>query len=185
MPVQLTGNRACALRCYLPSGRFVLQRHFTFEPFWDGLDGRDAALAVVLYIRSQRPAWITIGAGARHWTCHGTSGSMACFWSERRLAVLAAKCFARAEPDRSGLQCFCRGISKKHNDSIAGMNLRMRRRCSLDCPHASSCLSPEGHAGYMGTFNRMKLSVSGLVCRGRWRIGPRFQARRRRPESRY
>ena len=33
--------------------------------FWAGLDGCAAAWAVVLYMRSQRPAWITIGAGAR------------------------------------------------------------------------------------------------------------------------
>ena len=47
------------------SGRTALSSGFSVQLIRIVLDGGSRGWAVVLYMRSQRPAWITIGAGAR------------------------------------------------------------------------------------------------------------------------
>jgi RNA polymerase subunit RPABC4/transcription elongation factor Spt4 len=142
-----------------------------------------AALAVVLYIRSQKPAWITIGAGARiglvtgllaAWLTFGVSGG----WLFVQRNVLH-------QPTQIDLVygAFVEAFQQKVHDSISRMAPADAAQVQPTIAHMQALiLSPEGHAGIWA------LSIAGnclfliLFAVGGGALGARFLARSRRPE---
>jgi hypothetical protein len=139
-----------------------------------------AAWAVVLYMRSQRPAWITWGAGARiglvtglmaGWLAFGASGA--------GLFVLRVISHQGNQIDSTWRDSVEKS-QQKTQQLLAQMNL------PNDAAQANLqrnwMLSPEGHAGFetMGLVWNCTLLL--LFAVGGGALGARMQARKRRPE---
>ena len=142
-----------------------------------------AAWAVVLYIRSQRPAWITVGAGARlglvtgllaGWLAFSVSGG----WLFAERTVLH-----KANDIDSVYKIVIDAFEQKKNDAIAGMTAADAAEVRPSLARIETfLLSPEGHAGIWAlslTFNSMFLV---LFAAGGGALGARLLARSRRPE---
>jgi RNA polymerase subunit RPABC4/transcription elongation factor Spt4 len=126
-----------------------------------------AAWAVVIYMRSQKPAWITLGAGARIGLVTGLLGS----W-------LA---FGVSGGEYSSI--FISKFQQTAQQTVAGMGPADAAQAqAVFAGMLSWMMSPEGHAAMWAG----SLAVSSLfllffaVCGGA--LGARIQARRRRPE---
>jgi hypothetical protein len=139
-----------------------------------------AAWAVALYMRSQRPAWITIGAGARIGLVTGLiAGWLAFGASGVGLFVLRVVSHQGNQIDTSWRDSVEKS-QEKTQQWLAQMNL------PNDAVQASSqrnwMLSPEGHAGFetMGLMWNCSLLVLFAVAGGA--LGARMQARKRRTE---
>lgn len=142
-----------------------------------------AAWAVVLYMRSQRPAWVTIGAGARiglvtgllaGWLAFGVSG--AALFVERFLfhqsSQIDAEWKSRVELGQQMAEQLTAGMAQA--DAAQAQAARAQFQAWM--------LSPEGHAG-MEAF-RFAANAAFLlffaVAGGA--LGARLLARTRRPE---
>jgi len=132
-----------------------------------------AAWAVALYLRSQRPAWITTGAGARIGLVTGLLGG----W------IAAAA---------SGITLFVmrfvlhegKTLDETWQSVIADQVVRQWTQAGIDAQsilmYKSWLLSPEGRAGAM--LGAVLLLVTALIffAVGVGALGARFQARSRR-----
>jgi hypothetical protein len=133
-----------------------------------------AAWAVALYLRSQKPAWITIGAGARiglvtgllgGWTAAAASG----------MTLFAMRVFLHQGKD----------LDDAWQTIISDQVARQWTNAGVDAQtvslYKSWLLSPEGRAGSM--LSAVLLLVVTLVffAAGGGALGARFQARARRP----
>ena len=133
-----------------------------------------AAWAVALYLRSQKPAWITIGAGARiglvtgllgGWTAAAASG----------MTLFAMRVFLHQGKD----------LDDAWQTIISDQVARQWTNAGVDAQtvslYKSWLLSPEGRAGSM--LSAVLLLVVALVffAAGGGALGARFQARARRP----
>ncbi|MDR3771698.1 MAG: hypothetical protein P4L26_00025 [Terracidiphilus sp.] len=135
-----------------------------------------AAWAVALYLRSQRPAWITIGAGARIGLVTGLLGSWTAFAT-------------------SGLTLFTMRFllhqGKSLDDSwqtiISDQVARQWTAAGVDAQtillYKSWLLSPEGRAGSMLSAILMLVAMLIFFAVGGGALGARLQARTRRPEA--
>ena len=133
-----------------------------------------AAWAVTLYLRSQRPAWITIGAGARIGLVTGLIGGwMAAAASGITLFVMR---FFLHEG---------KTLDDTWQNVIADQVVRQWTAAGIDAQsillYKSWLLSPEGRAGSM--LSAVGLLVAALIffAVGGGALGARFQARTRRP----
>lgn len=140
-----------------------------------------AVWAVMLYMRSQRPAWITMGAGARIGLVTGLIAGWLAFGA-------------------SGTGLFVNRVILHHGDRIDSewrefvekdQQLSQQWLTQMSVPtdaaqlnaQKSWMLSPEGHAGFqtMGLLWDCALLVFFAVAGGA--LGARMLARRRRPEA--
>jgi hypothetical protein len=131
--------------------------------------------AVVLYVRNQRPAWITVGAGARIGLVTGVVGS----WTAA--ATTGATLFVTRFFFHNG---------KVFDDFwLDFVNQQMAQQWAtmgVDTPTIALLkawlLSPEGRAGFM--LGGLLFLMSGLLlfAVGGGALGARFLARNRRPE---
>ena len=139
-----------------------------------------AAWAVTLYMRSQRPAWITVGAGARiglvtgliaGWVAFGISGA----------GLFATRVFLH---QGGQIDSAWREFVQKDQD----LSQQWLKQMSVPTEAAQLTaqknwmLSPEGHAGFqtMGLVWDCGLLVLFAAAGGA--LGARMLARRRRPE---
>jgi RNA polymerase subunit RPABC4/transcription elongation factor Spt4 len=133
------------------------------------------AWVVVLYTRSQRPAWITIGAGARIGLVTGVLGS----WTAA--ATTAVTMFAMRFLFHKG-KFFDDFWLNFVNQQLSQQWQTMGVDAQTIVLAKSWLLSPEGRAGWV--FGAMLLFVAGLlafaVAGGA--LGARLLARTRRPE---
>ncbi len=142
-----------------------------------------AVWAVVLYTRSQRPAWITIGAGARiglvtgllgGWMAFGTSGG-ALFVQRYVLhqsSQIDAEWKSRIELSQQMSQQWSSGMGQADAAEMESTRTQIQ----------AFMLSPEGHAG-LEAFSYASSSLLLLffaVAGGA--LGARVLARSRRPE---
>jgi hypothetical protein len=142
-----------------------------------------AAWAVVLYIRSQRPAWITIGAGARiglvtgllaGWLAFGVSGS----WLFVERVILH-----QSSQIDVVYNAFVDAFREKAHDSIAGMAPPDAVQVQATIAKIQAfILSPEGHAGIWAFSLICNCVFLVLFAVGGGALGARFLARSRRPE---
>lgn len=133
-----------------------------------------AAWAVALYLRSQRPAWITIGAGARIGLVTGLLGGwMAAAASGVTLFVMRFFLHQGKALDDTWQTIISDQVSRQW--TAAGMDAQ------TIILYKSWLLSPEGRAGSM--LSAILLLVAALVffAVGGGALGARFQARARRP----
>lgn len=134
-----------------------------------------AAWAVVLYVRSQRPAWITIGAGARIGLVTGLLGGwMAAAASGVTLFVMRFVLHEGKTIDDTWQTMIA--------DQVAGQWTAAGVDAQTIALYKGWLLSPEGRAGSMLTA--VLLLVTGLIffAVGGGAIGARLQARTRRPQ---
>jgi hypothetical protein len=143
-----------------------------FEVFWVAAA---AAWAVVLYVRSQRPAWITIGAGARIGLVTGLLAGWLAF-------------------GLSGGALFAERFVLHHSSQIDSewktrVDLSQQLTAQMGLADAAQMeaqktwmLSPEGHAG-IEAFGFAGNSLFLLIFAvGGGAMGARWLARTRRPE---
>jgi hypothetical protein len=143
---------------------------------WMGLA---AIWAVVLYIRSQRPAWITIGAGARIGLVTGILAAWLAFGISGGALFLQRVVFHRSGE-----------IDSEWKDRVEKSQQLTQQWASqmgvADAAQATAqrnwMLSPEGHAGFQA-FG-MATSCAFLVLFGAagGALGARLAGRNRRPE---
>lgn len=142
-----------------------------------------AAWAVLLYIRSQSPAWITAGAGARiglvtgilaGWFSFGLSG----------IALFVQRFFLHQAGAMDAEWSSRVALGQQMAEQVtAGMNAADAAQAqAARAQFQAWMLSPEGHAG-MEAF-RMATSSLFLLCfaAAGGALGARLMARSRRPE---
>lgn len=142
-----------------------------------------AAWAVALYIRSQRPAWITLGAGARiglatglmaAWLAFGVSGGS--LFVERfvlhRSSQMDAEWKSYVDLSQQMSQQWVAGLGPADSAEAQAMRSQFQ----------SWMLSPEGHAGWevFGYAANSLFLILFAVAGGA--VGARLSARSRRPE---
>jgi hypothetical protein len=149
--------------------------------FWMALA---AAGAVMLYMRSQRPAWVTIGAGARIGLVTGLLGGWLAFGISG--GALFMERFVLHQPTRiDGLykSLFLDTFEERAQQSIAGMAPPDAAQVQTQLAQIQAwMLSPEGHAGIWAfgfAFNSAFLLFFAVAGGA---IGARMLARNRRPE---
>jgi hypothetical protein len=133
------------------------------------------AWAVTLYLRSQRPAWITIGAGARIGLVTGLLGG----WFAA--ACTGASLYAMRYWFHLG------GDFDSHWLNLVGVeSVQQWQAFGVDAASIAMMkawmLSPEGRAGwYLAGFGFLAAALVGFAIAG-GALGARFLGRSRRPE---
>jgi hypothetical protein len=143
-----------------------------------------AAWAVVIYMRNQKPAWITLGAGARiglvtgllgGWLAFGVSGSA--LFVERFLFHQGGQI------DAEYTSIFVSKLQQTTQQTLAGMGPADAAQAQgVFAGMLSWMASPEGHAAMWAgslAFSSLFLLLFA-VCGGA--LGARIQAGKRRPE---
>jgi hypothetical protein len=139
-----------------------------------------AAWAVLLYIRKRRPAWITLGAGARiglvtgliaGWLAFGVSGA--------ELFVARVIRHQGNEIDTAWRESVDKS-QEKGQQLLAQMNLP--NDAAQAAAQRSLMLSPEGHAGFQTLGMAWSCSLLVLFAMGGGALGARMTSRARRPE---
>lgn len=142
-----------------------------------------AAWAVVLYMRSQRPAWITIGAGARiglvtgliaGWVTFGVSG----IW------LFIERVFLHQSGQIDVVySAFLTTFQEKARESMSSMSGPDAAQVQASLAHVQAWLaSPEGHAGIWALSIGVNCAFLVLFAVGGGALGARIQGRKRRPE---
>jgi hypothetical protein len=142
-----------------------------------------AAWAVVLYMRRQRPAWITTGAGARiglvtgliaGWVTFGASG----IW----LFVQRAFLHQSSQIDVI-YSAFLTTFQQKARESVSGMSGTDAAQVQASLAHVQAWLtSPEGHAGIWTLSIAVNCAFLVLFAVGGGALGARIQARKQRTQ---
>jgi hypothetical protein len=142
-----------------------------------------AAWVVAIYVRSQRPSWITIGAGARiglatgliaGWLAFGVSGGA--LFAERfvfhQSSRIDAEWKTRVEMGQQMAQSWTAGMDSADAAQAQAAQTQIQ----------NFMLSPEGHAGIeaFGFAGNAVFLILFAVAGGA--LGARFQARARPPE---
>jgi hypothetical protein len=143
-----------------------------------------SAWAVMIYMRGQRPAWITLGAGARIGLVTGLLGSWLAFGVSGGALFVERFLFHQAgQIDAEYASVFISKFQQTAQQTVAGMgSADAAQTQAIYAGMQSWMLSPEGHAAMWAG----SLAVSSLflllfaVCGGA--LGARMQIRKRRPE---
>jgi RNA polymerase subunit RPABC4/transcription elongation factor Spt4 len=134
-----------------------------------------ASWAVILYMRSQRPTWITVGAGARIGLVTGLLGA----WMAA--AATGVTLFVMRFFLHQG-KVFDETWQTLINDQVS----RQWTAAGVDAQSIAAyrgwLLSPEGRAGLMLGFVVFLMAVLILFAVGGGALGARMQTRGRRPE---
>ncbi len=142
-----------------------------------------SAWAVVLYMRSQRPAWITVGAGARiglvtgliaAWVTFGASG----IW------LFVERVFLHQSGSIDVVySAFLTTFQQKAQESMSGMSGPDAAQVQSSLAQVQKWLtSPEGHAGIWALSIAVNCAFLVLFAIGGGALGARIQGRKRRPE---
>jgi hypothetical protein len=143
-----------------------------------------AAWAVVLYVRSQGPAWITIGAGARIGLVTGLLGSWLAFGiSGGALFVERYLLHQSSDIDAQYKTLFLDTFQEKAQQSIAGMAPADAAQVQSQMSQLQTwMLSPYGHAGMWTLgFGLNSLFLLFFAVAG-GALGARMLVRKRSPE---
>jgi hypothetical protein len=131
---------------------------------------------VVLYVRSQRPAWITVGAGARIGLVTGLVSS----WLGA--ALIGGSLFAMRVVFHNAKM-----IDDLWSDRIVGQMTEQWTSMGVDAPTIVAMrawvLSPEGRAGFTLTAIVILVTLLVLFAVGGGALGARSQAGARRPQA--
>ncbi|MGA3080212.1 MAG: hypothetical protein ABSD44_02385 [Terracidiphilus sp.] len=146
-----------------------------------------AGLAVVLYMRSQRPAWITLGAGARIGLVTGLLGGWLAF------GVSGGQLFVQrfVLHQSSQIDANWKAFVETYTESSQQMTQQLSSgMAAADAAQLQSnqaaihawMLSPEGHAGFetFGFILNAAFLILFAIAGGA--MGARLLARTRRPE---
>jgi hypothetical protein len=140
-----------------------------------------AAAAVVLYMRSQRSAWITIGAGARIGLVTGLIAAWLAFGVSGAGLFVARVVLHHGDQIDATWRDNVNASQQMTQQWLAQMNL------PNDVAQASAqrnwMLSSEGHAGFETASLVWSCFLLVLFAVGGGALSARMQARRRRPEA--
>jgi hypothetical protein len=143
-----------------------------------------ATWAVSLYMRAQRPAWITIGAGARIGLVTGLLGAWLAFGaSGGELFVERFVLHQAAELDESYKTLVLGKFEEGAQQSLAGMSPADAAQLKAQLSQIEAMIaSPEGKGGILAVGLAMNslLLLSFSVAGGA--LGARFLGRMRQPE---
>lgn len=142
-----------------------------------------AAWAVVLYMRAQRPAWITIGAGARIGLVTGLLAGWLAFSVSG--GALFVERFVLHQPSQIDevYKVFIGTFQQKAQQSTAGMAPADAARVQAGLMQVEAMLvSPEGHAGIWTLSYGFNCMFLVFFAAGGGALGARLSARSRRPE---
>ena len=143
-----------------------------FSLFW--MAGA-ASLAVTLYMRNQRPAWITIGAGARIGLVTGLLGAWtAAASSGISLFVMRFFLHQGKELDQTWTTIISDQVTRQW--SSAGVDAQ-----TINI-YKGWLLSPEGRAGAMLSAILFLVAILVFFAVGGGALGARLQVRTRRPQ---
>jgi hypothetical protein len=133
------------------------------------------AWAVALYMRGRRPAWITIGAGARIGLVTGILGAWAAAFTSA-VSLYAERFWLHRGPaiDDAWLAQITQSTQQ-----LATMNFDAQQIAL----NKSIMLSPEGHAGYMLFTTAFLATILLAVSVAGGALGARFLGRPRRIEQ--
>jgi hypothetical protein len=143
-----------------------------------------AAWAVVLYVRQQRPAWITAGAGARIGMVTGIMASWLAFAiSGGALFVQRYLLHQSSQMDSLFAKTFVEAFQQRTQQSLASMG-------TVDAAQAQTVFSkmiagiqsPEGHAWIWASSIAFYSFFMLFFALGGGAVGARLVARNRRPE---
>jgi RNA polymerase subunit RPABC4/transcription elongation factor Spt4 len=142
-----------------------------------------AGLAVVLYMRSQRPAWITLGAGARIGLVTGLLGGWLAFGMSCGALFVERSFFHQANQIDAVYKSFVDVLRQQTHIKMATLGPADASMFQRElAPFKAALLSPEGAAGFwtlhyvMYSFFLLLFAVAGGA------MGARLLARTRRPE---
>jgi hypothetical protein len=133
------------------------------------------AWAVALYMRGRRPAWITIGAGARIGLVTGIFGSWAAAFTSA-VSLYAQRFWLHRGPAIDDAWLAQINLSTQQ---LATMNFDAQQIAM----NRAIMLSPEGHAGYMLFTTAFLVVILLAVSVAGGALGARFLGRPRRMES--
>ena len=129
---------------------------------------------VALYMRNRRPAWITIGAGARIGLVTGVVGGWTAAADDRHLAL----CHALLAAPRQRLRQFLAEPGEPADEPAMDIH---GSRCADDRPLPKSwMLSPEGRAGWVLCAITFLMATLLLFAVGGGALGARLLGRPRR-----
>jgi hypothetical protein len=139
-----------------------------------------AAWAVLLYMRKQRPAWITLGAGARVGLVTGLIAGWLAFGLSGAELFVARVVLHQGNQIDTAWKESVNTSQEKAQQWFAQMNI------PNDAAQASAqrnwMLSPEGHAGFQTLGLAWSCSLLVLFAVGGGALGARMISRTRRPE---
>jgi hypothetical protein len=140
-----------------------------------------SAWAVTLYLRSQRPAWITMGAGARIGLVTGLIAGWLAICASGTGLFVTRVVMHQGEPIDSAWREVVEKVDQQTHQLEAQMSVP--EDAAQWNAERALMLSPEGHAGFvvMGLAWYSMLLV--LVSMAGGAIGARILARRRRPQA--
>lgn len=142
-----------------------------------------AAGAVVFYVRKQRPAWITIGAGARIGLVTGLLAGWLAFGVSGTALFVERVAFRRSSQFDVIYKTFVDTFQQKAQESIAGMSSADAAQVQGGLARMQAWfMSPEGHAGIWTLSLISNCLFLVLFAVGGGALGARLLARRRRPE---
>ena len=140
-----------------------------------------AATAVFLYLRTQRPAWITMGAGARIGLVTGLMGAWLAFGASGTALFVERFLFHQSSQIDADWKANIVEGEQVTGQLFAGMGTDVVAQAQAQ--NRVWEMSPEGHAGGQA-FNLAASSgflLSFAIVGGA--LGARFQARARRPQA--
>jgi hypothetical protein len=142
-----------------------------------------AVWAVVLYTRKQRPAWITLGAGARVGLVTGLiAGWLAFGLSGAELFVSRVVLHQGSQIDSTWRQLVEVNFEKE-KQWFAQLNVPNDQSVAEANAQKDLMLSPEGHAGFETLGLALGCSLLVLFAMAGGALGARMVSRTRRPEA--
>jgi hypothetical protein len=141
-----------------------------------------AAWAVMLYMRSERPAWITVGAGARIGLVTGLIAAWLAFGASGTGLFVKRVVLHQGGQIDSAWRDFVAKNEQLSQQMLARMGASSQDIQASMTPQHNLMLSPEGHAGFqtMGLAWTCLLLVLFAVAGGA--LGARTMGKTRRPE---
>ena len=142
-----------------------------------------AALAVALYLRSQRPAWITVGAGARIGLVTGLLGAWIAFSANGGALFVKRVVFHQSSQIEADWKAYIDLTDQVGQQMWASMGPSFEAQQKAEAEQNRAwMLSPQGHAGWEALLLAVSSGFLLLFAIAGGALGARFQARARRPQ---
>jgi hypothetical protein len=142
-----------------------------------------AVLAVFTYMRSQKPSWITIGAGARLGLATGLIASWVAFGVSGLWLFLQRVFLHQGGQIDTVYKVFFEAFQQKTRESMTSVSATDAAQVKVVFETITRGLaSPEGHAAVWTFSLAFNCALLVLFAAGGGALGARLEARRRRPE---
>ena len=142
-----------------------------------------AGLAVMLYMRGQRPAWITLGAGARIGLVTGLLGGWLCFGVSGGALLVERNFLHQAGQIDGSYKTFVDLLRQQTHDKMSAMGpadaAEFQRQMA---PFKAVISSPEGPAGFWAFAYASYSAFLLCFAVAGGALGARLQVRSRKPE---